>query len=56
MSAIEVNLTLRWGPVTSLARKAGVPVLIFAIAFLGYYLSNSEPLEGKHIHISRFSL
>jgi hypothetical protein len=49
MSAIEVNLTLRWGPVTSLARKAGVPVLIFAIAFLGYYLSNSEPLDWyKH--------
>jgi hypothetical protein len=45
MSAIEVNLTLRWGPVTSLARKAPVPVLIFAVAFLGYYLSNSRPLD-----------
>lgn len=49
MSSIEVNLTVRWAPVASLARKAAVPVLIFALAFLGYYLSNSEPLDWyKH--------
>jgi len=49
MSAIEVKLTTRWAPLASLARTAGVPVLIFAIAFLGYYLSNSEPLDWyKH--------
>jgi len=49
MSAIEVKLTTRLAPLASLARTAGVPVLIFAIAFLGYYLSNSEPLDWyKH--------
>src|SRR3990170_1888055 len=45
MSAIEVNLTVRWPPVASLARRAPIPALIFAIAFLGYYLSNSRPLD-----------
>src|SRR4030067_855415 len=45
VSAIEVNLPVRWPPVGSLARRAGVPALIFAIAFLGYYLSNSRPLD-----------
>jgi hypothetical protein len=37
MSAVGVNLTSRWAPA---AGKAGVPVLIVAIAFLGYYLSS----------------
>jgi hypothetical protein len=48
MSEIEVNLTLRWGPVTSLARKAAIPVFIFVATFLAYYLSGflSDGLLG----------
>jgi hypothetical protein len=51
MSEIEVNLTLRWEPVTSLARKAAIPVFIFVATFLGYYLSNREPADWYQHYI-----
>lgn len=42
MSEIEVNLTLRWEPVASLARKAAIPVFIFVAILSAYYLSATE--------------
>ncbi len=42
MSAIEVNLTVRWMPVVSLARKFAVPALIFVGTLIAYYLSTTE--------------
>ncbi len=51
MSALELTLREKWTPLISLARRLAVPTSIFALALLGYYLSNREPLDWYKHHV-----
>src|SRR3989337_1551688 len=51
MSTLDLTLKENWTPLTFLGRRLGVPILIFAVVFLGYYLSNREPLDWYKHHV-----